>query len=400
MAKKYQKAKGGASSLTVKIVAIVLMLVMICAIVFSVLQFCMPSGRGIKPSEWFGGTTTEQPKDPDEDREDLIADENGGLAISQDKKPNGAARLSATKIAEEDYEENGVSPQAETAVTISIIDIEPANATELLADWSAKFLTEGNEEFAAWAEGKEVSDYVTVTPAEDTLSAVVECTAPFGAQIEVQAQFRTGDKVTLSCVCDYIRSDSKGKDFEIVLRRYNGSTTEETNTIYLGTGDQYSFGLKQISVGTKKRYSGYGLHYQAPSASLNESMIGHSGNSELRATTRKSVSIMGSTQFTSSTQWLAGFFEDGNTHASALKACCAEWSTYVYNQSQGKAYGYHLTFEVSNQITKHGSNGAPSGYVDIEGTISTQFILNFDNVKIDVSNANFDKTQVDFNKVV
>lgn len=392
MAKKYQKAKGGASSLTVKIVAIVLMLVMICAIVFSVLQFCMPSGRGIKPSEWFGGTTTEQPKDPDEDREDLIADENGGLAISQDKKPNGAARLSATKIAEEDYEENGVSPQAETAVTISIIDIEPANATELLADWSAKFLTEGNEEFAAWAEGKEVSDYVTVTPAEDTLSAVVECTAPFGAQIEVQAQFRTGDKVTLSCVCDYVKSESAVQDFELTLLK-NG---EETDTICIDDGLDYKTGVKLKSVGTKRKNNSisYNLNSQHLWGYLNSTMFSNHHIAELDETTTIDRHFGYAYQsFKLSHNNLSGFFSDNNPHIDALKECCGAWSNYCSIMSQGKSKGYHLYLKVEGVTLASGGTIS----FDKANPLRKEICLDFSTLKIDVSNANFDKTHVDFN---
>ena len=387
MAKKYQKAKGGASSLTVKIVAIVLMLVMICAIVFSVLQFCMPSGRGIKPSEWFGGTTTEQPKDPDEDREDLIADENGGLAISQDKKPNGAARLSATKIAEEDYEENGVSPQAETAVTISIIDIEPANATELLADWSATFLTEGNEEYAAWAEGKEVADYVTVTPAENTLSAVVECTAPFAAQIEVQAQFRTGDKVTLSCICDYYKDYQTADCFELILTQDGKEVTE----IKVNDEKYYSIQPKLISVGTKEPHGVVFINLSYSSITLE---LANEGNL-LNSSKLGKVSLSATHAFFNESK-LNGLLTDGLS-IDQLKTHCKNVDSYMLSHFNKPIEDIkHVKLSVTALDICY-TNSNPTK-LEI-GELSKKYRLNFDYV-IDVSNANFDKTQVDFNKVV
>ncbi len=382
-----------------KIVAIVLMLVMICAIVFSVLQFCMPAGRGIKPSEWFGGTTTDQPKDPDENREDLIADENGGLAISQDKKPNGAARLSATKIAEEDYEENGVSPQAETAVTISIIDIEPANATELLADWSATFLTESNEEYAAWAEGKEVADYVTVTPAENTLSAVVECTAPFGAQIEVQAQFRTGDKITLSCVCDYVQNYTKAEDFELKLsRQIDSNTWEEVDEIYVCDRKNYKLDFKLISLGTKfpSGIKSFGmLNYGTYTMSVAD--LGAIVNSQYG-----SVNFGNSNYINQFDETTFGKFKDGLTIIQ-LKDHCDQTDSYFTSHNMVSSIDQvkHIKITASgplfrfNESTTGGSGG--SGNISGNISITTKFRLNFDQMIIDVSNAKFDKTHVDLN---
>ena len=64
MAKRNQQAKTEKSTVAVRFVAILLMLVMLVGVVMAVLQFCTPVGQNLKPSEWFSKTEQNKPDDP------------------------------------------------------------------------------------------------------------------------------------------------------------------------------------------------------------------------------------------------------------------------------------------------------------------------------------------------
>lgn len=71
---------------------------------------------------------------------------------------------------------------------------------ELALDWTASFA----DSTAAWAQGKTVSDYVTVTPVQDgAWSANITVKAPFGAQISVIASLRDKPQKRVTCAVDY-----------------------------------------------------------------------------------------------------------------------------------------------------------------------------------------------------
>lgn len=59
---------------------------------------------------------------------------------------------------------------------------------------------------SAWATGKTVTDYVTVTPTSDgALTANVECLQDFGEQIIVTVTSRDNAEATASCTVDYAK---------------------------------------------------------------------------------------------------------------------------------------------------------------------------------------------------
>lgn len=109
---------------------------------------------------------------------------------------NGITLTGAT-IPLEDYEENGISARAENAYTLTA-ELTPANTTYKDLDWVASWNTS-----VSWTSGKTITDYLTVTPSEDTLSAVVECKAPFGAQIQITVTYRHNTEINAKCTVDY-----------------------------------------------------------------------------------------------------------------------------------------------------------------------------------------------------
>ena len=127
----------------------------------------------------------------------------GGATIEVNTN-NGVALIS-TKIPKEDYAANGVSVQAESAYTLTAT-IEPADAIDKAVDWSIAFKNADS----AWAQGKRVTDYVTLTPAADgALTAVVENKAEFGEQILVKVTSRDNVNAYATCKVEYLQRTLK-----------------------------------------------------------------------------------------------------------------------------------------------------------------------------------------------
>lgn len=129
-----------------------------------------------------------------------LPEENIGGAVIGESHGNGLT-LTSAKIATEDYTEYGVSPMAETAYTLTAT-ITPSNATNKAVDWSVSFVNASS----AWATGKTVTDYVTITPTSDgALTATVSCLQDFGEQIKVIAASRAYPDKKAECTVDYAK---------------------------------------------------------------------------------------------------------------------------------------------------------------------------------------------------
>lgn len=80
--------------------------------------------------------------------------------------------------------------------------VEPSNATDKRLDWSVSFVNPSD----AWATGKTVTDYVTVTPTSDGAdTATVQCLQDFGAQIKVTAASRAYSDKKADCTIDFAK---------------------------------------------------------------------------------------------------------------------------------------------------------------------------------------------------
>ena len=89
-----------------------------------------------------------------------------------------------------------LSAQAESGLNITAT-VLPSQATDKALDWSVEFVDETSE----WAQGKTVTDYVTVS-GTDT-GATVECLKGFGSQMLVKAVSRSNPDVYATCTLDY-----------------------------------------------------------------------------------------------------------------------------------------------------------------------------------------------------
>lgn len=158
-------------------------------------------------NSWGKGEQTEQ---PDEE----TPEEEGGMQIGE-AEGSGISLMSA-EIAAADYEEYGVSAQAENAFTLTAT-LTPADSYDKTVDWSVRWQNSNS----SWAKGKTVTDYVTVTPTSDgALTASVACLQDFGEKIEVVCTSRANENATATCVCDYAK---RVESFSITCEDGEGS---------------------------------------------------------------------------------------------------------------------------------------------------------------------------------
>lgn len=143
----------------------------------------------------------ENPDDGAEQPDDIPPITDDGSAELENGEQNGVQLLSA-KIPRVAYELNGISPQADTAFTLTAT-VGPDDAVNKVVDWSVAW--ENGE--SSWANGKEVTDYVTVTPTTDgAMTATATCMQAFGEKVIITAQVRDGsDDLKATCVANYVQ---------------------------------------------------------------------------------------------------------------------------------------------------------------------------------------------------
>lgn len=173
---------------------------------------------------------------PDEEQTETPSDEGqgddmalvGGAVIGE--SVGSGVKLMTARIAPTEFAEYGISPMAETAYTLTAT-ITPSNATNKSVDWSVAFVNPSS----AWAKGKTVTDYVTVTPTSDgALTANVECLQAFGDQIKVTVTSRVSDTISAACTVDYAK--------RIVTARsvWYGSETPRDEYVFDSSDSEYT----------------------------------------------------------------------------------------------------------------------------------------------------------------
>lgn len=133
----------------------------------------------------------------------------GGMQLDLSEN-NGGIRFTSARIATANYEANGISPQAETAYALTA-SIFPFDAINKTVDWSIDF----KNKTSSWAQGKTVTDYVTLSPtSDDGLTVNVECKKPFGEQIIIKCTSRDNHSAFANCTVDYAK---KITDFYVTV---------------------------------------------------------------------------------------------------------------------------------------------------------------------------------------
>ena len=138
-------------------------------------------------------------------------------------------------------------------------NVLPEYASNKAVDWHISFVNANS----TWATGKNVSDYVTLSPVSDgSLECVVTCLAPFGEQIKITVTSRDNSGAYSSITVDYLQTVTgvQIKIGDIVLTpgdNYiegfvieNGKTGPggEVKVEYVG-GDTYTLTLEELSYG-------------------------------------------------------------------------------------------------------------------------------------------------------
>lgn len=172
---------------------------------------CMGYASRDNSGTWFGNFTDlnswhwsepiPEPPNGAEQPDDIPPITDDGSAELEKGEQNGVQLLSA-KIPRVAYELNGISPQADTAFTLTAT-VGPDDAVNKVVDWSVTW--ENGE--SSWANGKDVTDYVTVAPTADgALTARATCMQAFGEKVIITAQVRDGsDDLKATCVANYVQ---------------------------------------------------------------------------------------------------------------------------------------------------------------------------------------------------
>lgn len=148
-------------------------------------------------NSWGKGTEQEQPADEEQGEETGEEQEQGGMLIEEGE--NSGTVLAMSVITEEQYADYGVSEEAESAQLLTAT-LSPVDATYTTATWSTAWANAESE----WANGKTVTDYVTVSATEtNALSAVVENLQAFGEQIIITLSVSGAGTVSATCTVDY-----------------------------------------------------------------------------------------------------------------------------------------------------------------------------------------------------
>lgn len=173
----------------------------------------------------------------------------GGMTIADSNiKSNGISLMSA-KIAPAAYSEYGISAQADNAYSLTAA-ITPNDANNLLVDWAIAWKNPSS----AWANGKTVTDYVTITTATDgALTANVSSLRAFGEQVIITCTSRDNPNAKATCTVDYAQKLTSynlsfgnvdinlgGVTNVIFEINANGDTVGGAANVQLGKSDTYT----------------------------------------------------------------------------------------------------------------------------------------------------------------
>lgn len=182
-----------------KILAIFLAFVLVAAFLFSGFGSSWFTNGNFKTwfNSWGAGS-----------RESSEMDDMGSSFIGSTEEVSGIKLLSVD-IPTEEFADYGVSTHAETAEQLTVV-IEPADADNKAITWAVEWA----DSSSAWASGKNVTSYVTITPTtEGALTAVASCLQPFGEQVIVTATSCDNSEYSISRTYDYVKRITKANAF-------------------------------------------------------------------------------------------------------------------------------------------------------------------------------------------
>lgn len=188
---------------------------------------------------------------PDNRGEDKTAEGSGFMVKPENSE---LMKLVAKPVMEGNDDEKYVTPDGietyanSNSYTLTAT-ITPNTAGNKSVDWAVSW----NNATSTWANGKTVTDYVTVTPASDgALTATVTCKRAFGEQIKVTVTSRDNFACSAESICDYSKKIT-GFTFTANTISFTNTTSNYTfnESFYVGN----SSGL--VNNSCKFTYSDY-----------------------------------------------------------------------------------------------------------------------------------------------
>lgn len=180
-----------------------------------------------------------------------VNDLTGNVVVTP-QEGNGGIRLMAEFLPEITQGDNETDYESETlTITAAVSPDNSADNTGL--DWSMTF----KDPSSAWATGKTLSDYMTLTPsgtdAAGSKKVSVKCLKPFGEQIVITATSQDNPEVTASCTADFAqRIESTTLKFGDLNVNLGGDTNVkwELNPNGVGVGGATSVTMEKSDVYT------------------------------------------------------------------------------------------------------------------------------------------------------
>ena len=185
--------------------------------------------------------------EPSGGKEQGAAQSEGGAVLTLGE--NLGMRLTAEKQAPKATVSDVTAGQEETTYTLTAT-ITPTDINNKTVDWFVEFV----DPSSAWASGKKVTDYVTITPtSEGALTAQAVCKKAFGAQIRIRVRSRENPNATAICKLDYTKKVAGfssivfiGKD---LLDEATTTLTMDSTTLtngFFGMSSNMDFAVSEI----------------------------------------------------------------------------------------------------------------------------------------------------------
>ena len=165
------------------------------------------------------------PNIPDEPYSPTLPDDlTNKSVVAVDKLGNEL--FSDTPIAMQSFAYTCSENSTNKTLTLNAV-VLPDNASDKTLEWSINWVNPSQ----GFAVGKNVNNYVTITPSADTLSCNVSYVTDFGSQIQVDAKSKSNPACSSSCFVDCMQKiDFSFTHFQVKPKLYN-STQYECNTI-------------------------------------------------------------------------------------------------------------------------------------------------------------------------
>lgn len=195
MAKKYHSARAAKGTVNKGAIAIIVT-ILIAALLLGVAVGVMGYGTsGFK--DW--GFSRFAHKTPAAYEQHEEVPEETGAAIVEPTKSNGMAMLARQATAEE-AAFYGIAGVAQENIFTLSVTYEPEDTTFQETDYSIAFKNPGSE----WAQGKNVTDYATLTHSDGSKEATVSVLKAFSEQIIVTASNQKHKEITATTTVDYV----------------------------------------------------------------------------------------------------------------------------------------------------------------------------------------------------